>query len=50
MAAEYALPTVSLGRDVVSMESPPEVFARIATLYAFCVVAPPHAVTFTAKE
>jgi hypothetical protein len=50
IAAEYALPTVSLGREAVSIARPPEVFARIATLYAFCVVPPPHPLTFMAKE
>jgi hypothetical protein len=48
-AAEYAVPTVPLGSDVVVMARPPDV-AWMTTLYAFCEVPPPHPVTFAVKE
>ena len=48
--AEYPVPMVPLGTDVVVMTTPPDVAASMATLYALCEVAPPQAVTFTVNE
>ena len=48
--AEYAVPVVPLGREVVEMPRLPDVLAWTTTLYAISEVPPPQAVTFKVKE
>lgn len=48
--AEYAVPTVPLGSEVVVMARVEDIFAPMSTLYALSEVCPPQPVTFTVKE
>lgn len=48
--AEYVVPTVPLGREVVVIARLADVFGPITTLYASWSVPPPQPVTFTVKE